>query len=59
MVEGKFEGGLYVGTAENGGVDYAPFHDAEAEVPADVKAKLDEIKKMLADGSLETGVVLP
>jgi basic membrane protein A len=50
---------LYVGTAENGGVDYAPFHDAEADVSAEIKAKLDEIKGMLADGSLKTDVVLP
>jgi basic membrane protein A len=55
--EGKFEGGVYVGTAENGGVDYAEFHDAD--VSAEIKAKLDEIKAALADGSLKTGVKLP
>jgi basic membrane protein A and related proteins len=55
--EGKFEGGVYVGTAANGGVDYAEFHDAE--VSAEIKAKLDEIKAALADGSLKTGVKLP
>ncbi len=57
VVDGKFAGGLYVGTAANGGVDYAPFHDAQ--VPAEVKAKLDEIKKGLADGSIKTNVKLP
>ena len=55
--EGKFQAGVYVGTAENGGVDYAEFHDAE--VSAEIKAKLDEIKAALADGSLKTGVKLP
>ncbi len=59
LVDGKFQGGQYLGTAANGGVDYAPFHDTESEVPADVKAKLDEIKKGLADGTIETGVKLP
>ena len=59
LVEGSFEGGLYVGTAANGGVDYAPFHDAEAAIPAEVQTRLDEIKKGLAEGSIETGVVLP
>lgn len=57
VVDGKFAGGLYVGTAANGGVDYAPFHDAQ--IPAEVKAKLDEIKKGLADGSIKTNVKLP
>jgi len=57
VVDGKFAGGLYVGTAENGGVDYADFHDAE--VSAEIKAKLDEIKAALADGSLKTNVTLP
>ncbi len=57
LVDGKFKGGLYVGTAANGGVDYAPFHDAV--ISAEIKAKLDEIKAALADGSLKTGVKLP
>jgi basic membrane protein A len=55
--EGKFEAGLYVGTAENGGVDYAEFHDAE--VSAEIKTKLDAIKADLASGKLKTGVTLP
>jgi basic membrane protein A len=55
--EGKFEAGLYVGTAENGGVDYAEFHDAE--VSAEIKTKLDAIKADLASGKLKTGVKLP
>ncbi len=57
LVDGKFAGGLYIGTAANGGVDYAPFHDAV--ISAEIKAKLDEIKAALADGSLKTGVTLP
>jgi basic membrane protein A len=55
--EGKFEAGVYVGTAENGGVDYAEFHDAE--VSAEIKTKLDAIKADLASGKLKTGVKLP
>ncbi|MFD3162954.1 BMP family protein [Herpetosiphon sp. NSE202] len=58
VVDGKFEGGVYFGNAANGGIDYAPFHDAESALPADAKAKLDEIKKGLADGSIKTGVTL-
>jgi basic membrane protein A len=57
LVDGKFEGGLYIGTAANGGVDYAPFHDAK--ISDEIKAKLDEIKAGLADGSIKTNVKLP
>lgn len=49
--EGNFPGGDYLGLA-----GYAPFHDVESQVPAEVKAKMEEIEKALADGSLETGV---
>ncbi|MDO9131184.1 MAG: hypothetical protein Q7U34_15090, partial [Anaerolineales bacterium] len=49
--EGKFPSGNFMG---KGG--YAPYHDLDAEVPAAVKAKMEEINKALLDGSLQTGV---
>jgi basic membrane protein A len=49
--EGKMPTGNYLGKA-----GYAPFHDLEAKVPAEVKAKLAEMEKALRDGSLKTGV---
>jgi len=58
FVEGKFEGGHYLGTAANAGIGYAPFHDTENKVPEEVKKKLDDILQKLADGTLETGVKL-
>jgi basic membrane protein A len=58
FADGSFEGGHYLGTAKNGGIGYAPFHDAEGKVSKSVKAKLDQIMKKLADGSLGTGVKL-
>jgi basic membrane protein A len=57
LVDGKFEGGLYIGNAANGGVDYAEFHDAE--ISDEIKTKLDEIKADLASGKIKTGVKLP
>jgi basic membrane protein A len=56
FAEGTFKGGHYLGTAANEGIGYAPFHDAK--VPQKVKARLDDILKKLADGSLKTGVNL-
>jgi basic membrane protein A len=49
--DGKFPSGNYLGQA-----GYAPYHDQDSKVPADVKAKMEEIDKMLKDGSLTTGV---
>jgi basic membrane protein A len=50
--EGKFPGGgNYFGTA-----GYAPFHDLDSKVPAEVKAKMEEIAKGLIDGSIKTNV---
>ncbi len=49
--EGNFPSGNYVGKA-----GYAPFHDLDSQVPAEVKAKMEEIDKALKDGSLQTGV---
>ncbi|MEW5869041.1 MAG: BMP family ABC transporter substrate-binding protein [Chloroflexota bacterium] len=49
--EGSFPSGNY-----NGQAGYAPFHDLDSQVPADVKAKMEEIDKALKDGSLQTNV---
>ena len=53
-----FEGGTVVHDAGSEGVGLAPFHDADASIPDDVKAKLDEIQQGLADGSITTNVML-
>ena len=58
-VDGKFEGGTAVGDASNEGVGLAPFHDADAAIPADVKTLLETTLKGLADGSIKTNVTLP
>jgi len=50
--DGKFPaGGNYYGKA-----GLAPYHDLDSKVPADVKAKIQEIDKGLQDGSLKTNV---
>ncbi len=52
--EGTFEGGVTVGTLENGGVGLAPFHDLDAMVPAELKAELETIKAGIIDMSVPT-----
>jgi basic membrane protein A and related proteins len=49
--EGNFPSGNYFGD-----VDYAPYHDLDNEVPAEVKTMMEEINAGLRDGSIETNV---
>lgn len=51
--EGKFSGSAYVGTIKNKGVDIAPYHDFDGKVPAELKKKVDELRKQIADGTLK------
>jgi basic membrane protein A and related proteins len=52
VVDGTFTGGLYTGTLENGGVDVAPFHEFDSQVPQEMKDKLDELRQGIIDGSV-------
>jgi basic membrane protein A len=49
--DGMMPTGNYLGQA-----GYAPFHDLDSKVPAEVKTKMQEIDKMLKDGTLKTNV---
>jgi basic membrane protein A len=49
--DGSFSGGNFTGLA-----GFAPYHDLDSKVPAEVKAKMAEIQKALTDGSLKTNV---
>ena len=51
--DGKFNNTPYVGTLANDGVQLAPFHDLDSQVPADVKTDLEKIKKDIVDGKLK------
>jgi basic membrane protein A len=49
--DGTFVNGNVTGTA-----GYAPFHDLDGDVPADVKAEMEKINTGLLDGSIKTNV---
>jgi basic membrane protein A len=53
--EGTLEGGVIVGTLENGGVGLAPFHDFEDVVSAETKAEVEAIAAGIIDGSIKVG----
>jgi basic membrane protein A len=52
VLNGTFEGGLVVGTLENGGVGLAPFHELESMVSADLMAELDTVRGQIISGEL-------
>ncbi len=52
-MDGTFEGGVLVGTLENGGVGLAPFHDLDSAVSAELKAEIDAIRQGIMDGSID------
>jgi basic membrane protein A and related proteins len=51
VADGTIQGGNSVGD-----VGIAPYHDFDSKVPAEVKARIDEIRTQLEDGSLQTNV---
>jgi basic membrane protein A len=51
-VNDEFTTDPYVGDLANVGVELAPFHDFEDEVPADLAAELDGIRAAIVDGSI-------
>lgn len=54
-MDGSFAGGVVEGTLAGGGVDIAPFHDFEAQVPDALKAELAAVRAGIIDGSIKVG----
>jgi basic membrane protein A and related proteins len=52
VVNGNFQGGVFVGTLENDGVGLAPFHQLSNLVSAELQAELNEIRQALIAGQL-------
>ncbi len=52
QIDGSFQGGVYSGTLENGGVDIAPYHEFDSQIPSDLKSKIDQLKQGIIDGSV-------
>jgi basic membrane protein A len=50
---GAFTNAPYVGTLANGGVSIAPYHDFESKVPADVQAKVEDLKAKIISGEVK------
>ncbi len=48
-------GGVYTGKLANEGVDIAPYHDFENQIPDSIKLEIEDIKAGIVDGSISTG----
>jgi basic membrane protein A len=56
FINSTFKGGsIYTGNLENQGVQLAPWHDYNAQIPDSVKLAVDHIKAGIIDGSISTG----
>ena len=54
----KAKDGDFTELTTMGTAGLAPYHDFEDVIPADVKAKVDEVVKQMEAGTLKTGVTL-
>jgi basic membrane protein A len=50
--DGIFQGGVTIGTLDNGGVGLADFHDLASAVPDAVKTELDTVKTGIISGTI-------
>jgi basic membrane protein A len=56
---GKFAGGTYVGTLQNGGAVLSPFHDFASVVPAALQSELKTVQAGIESGSIQTPTKSP
>ncbi len=53
-LKGTFKGCTnYVGSLENGGVGIAPYHDLDSQVPAELKAEIEDLKQKIISGEIK------
>jgi basic membrane protein A and related proteins len=53
VADGSVQAGISTGTLQNGGVGLAPFHDWDSQVPADLKARIQQASDGIKDGSIQ------
>jgi basic membrane protein A and related proteins len=51
----EFEGGLYTGTLENGGVGIAPYNEFDSQVPDELKTEVEDIQEQIISGEIAVG----
>lgn len=51
-LEGTFSNEPYIGTLENEGVDIAPYHDFDSEVPQELKDEINALRQAIISGEI-------
>ncbi len=54
VMDGSFQGGVTVGTLDNGGVGLAPYHDFDSQVPQALKDEIDQVRQGVIAGDIKT-----
>jgi len=54
-VDDSYSSEPFVGTLENEGVGLAPYHDLDAEIPQELKDRIEELKQQIIDGEIQVG----
>lgn len=54
-VDESFEGGLYTGTLENGGVGIAPYHEFEGEIDEELVGEVEALQEQIISGEITIG----
>ena len=50
---GDMGGENFVGTLANGGVGLSPYHDFDSQIPAELKAEVDQLSADIASGAIK------
>ena len=58
VVNGRFTGGTVTYTLADGGVDLAPFHDFDSQVPQTLKDELTRLRADIISGAVTVDAVL-
>jgi basic membrane protein A len=58
VVDGTFTGGTVTYTLADGGVDLAPFHDFDSQVPQALKDELTQLRADIISGAVTVDGVL-
>lgn len=49
----SFSNELFIGTLQNNGVGFAPYHDFDSKIPSDLKSQIDKVKAGLMSGQIK------
>ena len=52
VIDGTFQGGLYVGTLANDGVGLAEYHEWDDDIPQELKDRIEELRQGIIDGDV-------